>query len=248
MNKYIYIIFISCTFLSCKKASERRCLKSSGPDSAVLTEINEEFDTLYLYDAIDYELVQDTVNELEIMGGENLIPYVLNEITNGTLTIRNDNKCNFLRSFKRKIKIRIHFKELNYIYFEGSASLISKNTIESNSFRLRIRDNAGSANLTIAAGYLETTISNGNGDFTLKGTAQNAFLHCNANSFCDTRNFQVSNDLIVRSNTQGDMYINADQVNLKATILQAGNIKYIGTPITKDVNISGEGQLIDLGN
>lgn len=235
-----------CFLTSCKKASDRRCLKSAGEESSMIIDLNENFDTLYLYDAIIYELIQDTVNRLTIIGGENLIPHITNEITNGKLTIRNDNTCNFLRSFKKKVKISIHFKGLNYLHFEGSEPMVTLDTIQSNSLRVRIRDGAGSVSLNLSVGYLETTISHGYGDFTLAGTAQNAFLHCNTNSFCDARELKTNEDLIVRSNTQGDMLINASEVNLKASILKAGNIKYIGTPLTKDVNISGEGQLIDL--
>lgn len=248
MRLFLYIVLLGCFFISCKKASERSCLKATGGGTTQLIEIQEDFDTLYLYDAIEYILIQDTVNQLQLTGGENLLPHISNKVTNHKLSIRNDNNCNFIRSFKKKIKVKIHFKKLNYIHFEGSEPLKTLDTITSNSLRVKIRDGAGSVTLKVAVGYLETTISHGFGDFTLAGTAQNTFLYCNSNSFCDALKLHTSEDLIVRSNTQGDMLINAAQANLKATILRGGNIKFIGTPLTKEVNISGEGDLIDLEN
>ena len=234
--------------MSCKKASERRCLKSAGEKTTLQIDLSDNYDTIYLYDAIEYELIQDTINQLILTGGKNLLPHITNEVTSNTLTIRNDNICNFLRSYKKKVRVSIHFKELSYLHFEGSEPLESMGYIQSNSLRVRIRDGAGSVTLNISVGYLETTVTHGYGDFTLTGSAQNAFLHCNTNSFCDARKLSTAEDLIVRSNTQGDMLINASEVNLKATILKAGNIKYIGTPLTKNVNISGEGKLLELGD
>lgn len=246
MKSYLYIILIVCIFVSCKKATDRQCLKSTGDEETMLILLNEDFDTLDLYDGIVYNLVQDTINELEISGGKNLIPFVSSNISNNKLIIRNENNCNFLRSLNKKIRVNIHYKDLSYINFKGSESLESSNVINTNSLRIRIRDNAGSVNLNVSVGYLETSIVTGYGDYNLSGSAQTAYLNCNSNGFCDARALTTSQNLIVRSNTQGNMYINAGQVNLEATILQAGNIKYTGTPITKDVNISGEGQLIDL--
>lgn len=246
MRKFIYILVVLSFFISCKKASERRCIKATGGETTVQVNLNEDFDTLYLYDAIVYELIQDTVNQIKITGGENLVEHIGTDISNNRLTIRNNNSCNFIRSFKKKIHISIHFKTLNYLHFEGSEPLEAKAPIQSNSLRIRIRDGAGSVSLNLSVGYLETTVSHGHGDFSLTGTAQSAFLSCNTNSFCDARALQTSNSLVVYSNTQGDMLINADQVNLKATLLEAGNIKYIGSPITKDVNRTGEGQLIHI--
>lgn len=248
MVRIVLVITILLLFsLSCKKAEDRSCFKSIGEKSSLDTSM-QAYDTLKLYDDINYVIVPDTAFKVEVEGGENLIKHIKMVNENNTLSITNENKCNFLRKLNEKVTVFIHGSHINYIYYEGSESLTSIDTLFSNELRLFIRDGVGDVDLTIENGYTSAVISHGWGNFTLRGKTLSAFLNCSTNSTCDTRELKINNELKVSSNTQGDMYVNADVEFFHCIIHQKGNIFYEGTPTQTSFEYYHEGDIIDLNN
>ncbi len=247
MKKYL-IIFSVLFLFSCKKAENRACLKGAGEESERIVSTDKKIDSLYLFDNLYYTLVQGNETKVELSGGENLLLHIDVEFSNGKLTILDKNKCNFLRSYKNKIRAKIYVDSIRYIQYEGGKELKSLDTLRSNELRLMIRDGAGSTDLTLLNGYTSATVTNGFGDFILRGKVNSAHLHCSTNSFCDTRSLKVLNNLIVKSNTVGKMLVNASGTKLSAIIYQKGNIEYIGIPSTISLETYGEGKLVDLNN
>jgi len=241
--KYYGLILISIFIFSCKKAEERACLKSTGEETTIEYSIGASFDTLYLFDNIEYTIVQSETSKIILTGGQNLIHHVGWNVQQQRLTVQNDNNCNFLRSFKQKINVEIHAPEIRYIYFEGSERLNNRDTLRSSELRIVIRDGAGPVDFNVDAGYLAATITNGFGDFTLSGKANIAFASCRGNSFCDTRNLTVSNKIIVSSNTVGDILVNTENANLKVDIFSRGSVLYTGEPVSIEKHIIGTGEL-----
>lgn len=247
MKRY-YFILIAILFFSCKKAEDRTCFKGTGDESERIIYTQEDVDTLFLYDDIYYTLEQSNETKVVLTGGENLLSHIDVEIQNGKLTMTNNNKCRFLRSYKNKIYATVFVDSVKYIHYEGVKEMKSKDTLFSNELRVYIRDGAGSTDLTLVNGYTSVTVTHGFGDFTLRGKSLYANLYCNTNSYCDTRSFQVANDLIVKSNTVGKMLINANNSKLFATIMESGNIEYVGIPFSTTLERNGKGKLIDLNN
>lgn len=247
MKKYV-IVFSLLVFFSCKKTEDRTCFKFAGDESELIVNTDMEIDSLLLYDNLYYTLIQANETKVVLTGGENLLSHIDLDFKNGSLTINDKNKCKFLRSYKNKIFAKIYVDSISFIHYEGGKELKSLDTLYSNELRLLIRDGAGSTDLTLLNGYTSVVVSHGFGDFILRGETEIGFLNCNTNSFCDTRNFKVNNELIVKSNTVAKMLINTNQCKLFASILQRGNIEYIGVPTSISLNSSGVGQLLDLNN
>lgn len=246
--RFLIIALIGLSFFSCKKAENRKCFKGSGEDAEQVIVTDKNIDTLYLYDDIYYTLEQGEETKVVLTGGENLLSHIQVEFNNGRLTVENQNKCKFLRSYKEQIRAKIYVDSITYIHYEGSKELMSKDTLRSNELRIIITDGAGSTDLTLVNGYTSATVTHGFGDFTLRGKTISAYLHCNTNSFCDTRSFDIQNFLIVYSNTVGNMKVNASTNHFAATINQSGNIEYTGTPLVETLIFKGSGKVISLNN
>jgi hypothetical protein len=230
--------------VGCKKAEDRACWKSTGDESSLVLPINTFVDTLILGENFNYRLIPDTVEYIEVAGGENVIPFVQALESNGKIVISNENKCNFLRSFKKKIQVNIHLKQLRFLRYTGGGEVVSSDTIHTSELRLFIVDGGGPVNLMVQTGYLEAVIAHGYGDFTFSGTSLATFLNCQSNGFCDTRNLSTTGNLRVRSSSSADMRVNAAQTNFIVEIYGRGNIRYTGTPNSLVTTITGEGQLI----
>lgn len=244
--KYYIFILISISIFSCKKAEDRACLKSTGETRTMEYIISEAFDTLYLFDNMEYTLIQSDTSKIVLTGGENLIPHIGWDVNQQRLTVQNNNTCNFLRSFKKKMNVEIHAPEIRYIHFEGSERLKNRDTIRSSELRIVIRDGAGPVEFNVDAGYLAATITSGFGNFTLSGKANIAFVSCFGNSFCDTRNLKVFNKIIASSNTVGDIHVNTENANLKVDIFSRGSVYYTGAPTSIEKQIIGTGELKQL--
>jgi hypothetical protein len=245
VSRVIFISLLGALIISCKKSKDRSCIKFVGDNGTVDTLLTS-FDTIRLYDDLKYILIQDSIFKVKVEGGENVIGHVKVENENNTLTLKNENKCNFLRSYKEKMTVYIHCLDVNYIYFEGSEQLRSQDTLVSSELRVLIRDGAGNVDLTVRNGYMSAVVTHGWGNFILRGITLDAYLNCSTNSYCDTRDLEVENTLNVNSNTQGDMFVNANVDHFDCLINQKGDIYYEGNPLTTTFEYNGEGEVIYL--
>lgn len=225
---------------ACQKSEERSCFKTTGEESELVVSIDEMSDSILLFDNLIYTIVPSEERKIVLQGGRNLLPHIGLEVNEGKWTIQNNNKCNFIRSFKHKISATIYLPKLSYIYYEGSASLTINDTLHADNLEVRIRDGAGSVNLMLQANRVDCVVTYGFADFSLAGKVNLANLTCQTNSTCDTRNLEVNDRLTVSSLTQGNMLVNADQAKLTARIFRDGNIFYTGVP--SELNVQKEGQ------
>ena len=242
-----HVICIICGILllfSCAKPEDRACVKSAGQD-AVLEVLTPQIDQLFLHEHLEYVLVQDTIEKVVLTGGKNLLNFVLIDVSEGLLDISNTNKCNFLRSYKKKVKVEIHFIELINIHFEGTESLTNKDTLQFNWMTFLIRDGAGPVTLNFNANAIYATVSHGWGDFTFNGTVNYANLNVRSNGFCNTYGLKIIDSLTVISNTQGYVKVNANNVKFKSETDLDGDIYYKGIPSLITINRYGKGDLID---
>jgi hypothetical protein len=239
----IWSFFVLILF-SCKKSEDRACWKSTGEETSIEIKL-DAFSKVFLHEHIEYVLVQDSVEKIVITGGKNLVNFIKVDFVDGFLDVKNENKCFFLRSYKKNIRAEIHFKQINEIIFEGTEPLTNQGLIEFNWLNILIRDGAGSVKLNFNSESIFATISHGWGDFTFTGHTKRANFNLRSNGFCDTYGLTVADSLTVVSNTQGITKINANGVKLKAQIDTGGDIYYKGTPFSVKLNQYGEGQLID---
>lgn len=245
MKILCFTLFISSLILfSCKKAEDRYCWKSAGNETTLELPVSS-FNKLMLHEHLEYVLVQDTIEKLVISGGENLVKFVKADVQDGLLDLSNENKCSFLRSYKKKIKVEIHFKELINIHFEGTEPMSNVGTLEFNWLTFLIRDGSGQVRLNFNAESLHATITHGYGDFVFSGTAKQANLNIKSNGFCDTYGLSIIDSITVISNTQGSINVNVNNAKFKAQIDAGGDIYYKGSPTSLKLNKYGDGELID---
>ncbi|MCE3294934.1 MAG: hypothetical protein K0R65_648 [Crocinitomicaceae bacterium] len=244
MKKLLLIISLLIFALTaCKKPGERSCFKSSGEKTSIRIDL-PDFNKLQLNKHLKYILVQDDSCYLRISGGKNLLGFVRWEEKDGKITITNHNKCHFLRDLKAVCTVEIHFKDLADIAYEGSETLINRDTLQLSMFNLLILNCAGSVDLTLNADYISADVTESYGDYTLRGHASDAVLSARTNGYCNTEDLSISNTLYVASKSSGDMHINAANCYLQGYIGGNGNIYYKGLPLTTEIEYFSSGKLI----
>lgn len=226
---------------SCKKGPFCNCFTPAGSPS-------EETRTLPYFEQID---VKDNINvvlttgpqeQVQIQGGKNLIKYITTNVSNGVLTLKNINKCNWMRSYKKSvITVYLTMPNITYITNEGVGTVSSNDTLYTDSLQLTTKS-AGDINLLVHALYIEGHLF-GPGDLTLAGTTGS--FSCNFFSgtgfaYCDKL---TSGYTFFSSSTTGDCYVTSSGI-LDIVIYRNGNVYYSGAPQAIHCKTYSKGQLI----
>lgn len=239
------LLLIMPIFFSCKKAEDRTCFKSTGDEISIVKSLGS-FDKMELNELIEYVLVQDVENKIILTGGKNLLNKIEVNVSDNLLTVKNTNKCNFLRSYKKKVTAEIHFVNLVDLNYLGTENLTNLDTLQLQNFNLSmIHGSSASVFLTLNAVSVRAIVSGGYGDFTFKGNTNYANFIVNSNGYCDTYDLNILDSLTAVSNTMGIMKINSNMVGLRAEIKSGGDIWYKGIPVINSYNRYGKGELVD---
>src|SRR5688572_6814 len=111
-------VFATVFLAGCAKENAFDCLKSTGK---IVTETRQlaAFNTIHVKDNLDVTLIPDSVYYAEVTCGDNLQANVNTEIRNGELWIENINKCNWVRSYKKPMEVKVHLPKLHSIFHDG---------------------------------------------------------------------------------------------------------------------------------
>jgi len=242
--KYSWLIFTLFGLMACKKAEDRRCVKSAGETTTISVSV-DSFEKIFVGPNLNLVLVQDSLNEMRITGGENLVKFISSDVADGLLRIENENRCNFLRSYKHELTVEVHFTTLSEINFEGTKPLRCASPISGNNLSVFIRDGAGLVDLDVDYNNVNMTVTNGWGNFDISGLANSLNLNIRNNGFGTTYGLSVANQVNVISNTAGLLKVNTEGADCQVQIQSVGDVWYIGSPDSMDFTNLGEGQLVD---
>lgn len=219
---------------SCGKDS--RCGKSTGKIQTVVRDLTA-FDKLNIYDKIQLELKPSTVNRATITCGENLMNYIITENSGNELTIRDDNNCNFLRSYKKEIKIVLEYTNLSKIYSVAAGTVSSKDTIKQSYFEVVGEGCSGDFNLLLKTDSCRFILHTGNTNLYLKGQSTISYFYSGGTTIIDAGNLQ-SVQCFSNNSGSGDFTLNAISY-LYAQIEDQGSVYYYGNPL---VDKAGKGK------
>jgi hypothetical protein len=241
--KIINVIFFLIGLIfssSCKKENMCDCLKSTGD---IITEVRSvsDFTTIEVYKNVNVILTQDVVNSLSVEAGEHLMSNIKTEVNSGVLTISNDNVCNWVRSYEKKINVSVHVKNLGVIRHYGSETISSANEITTDGIDLNLWS-SGIIDMKLNTAQSFTHQHVGAGDIKLSGYSRYSYTYNASGGFQYLQNMN-SDTCIVDQRGPGDVKVNVNR-KLSVSISGVGNVFYSGNPLQVESNISGSGKLI----
>ncbi len=246
LSRLFFFFLVPIFFISCKKEEDRSCFKTTGSIIDKIIPLGS-FTQLDLGPYFQYELIQDTINFIEINAGENLINFISSDIEGEKLTLKNNNKCRFLRYKKEKVTAKIHFTTLNSIFYHGSETLISKDTLDFSETTLTLKANetSGSINLKLKAKTIYLNNSNGTPDIELSGSCDFFTIDISANGTFSAKNLFVKDSIYLLYASSLYSELQSSNCKLKAELSGVGNIGYFGIPSGILTNYYNSGRLID---
>jgi hypothetical protein len=238
----IVLLLILTTLTNCGKDSLFDCFKSA---AKTVTEERTAvpFNYIILKNNLNLYITQDSRHSIRVEAGKNLQNGIKTDIINNTLTISNENRCNWIRSYDKPLNVYVSVVILDSIQYRSSGDIQTLNTIINDSIKLDVCEGGGSIYLHLNTIKSRLSVHNCTVDLTVAGVSTVNFISSNGYGpvYCldlDTKYTYMNN------NSTNDCYVRASIV-LDAKIENAGNIYYAGNP-TITAQITGSGKLIKL--
>lgn len=188
-----------------------------------------DFDEISIQDNIDVILTQGTTQSYRI------------EPEDVTLDITNSaNKLSIKRGANKKsATVFINFIKLKSIGVIGSANVESRNEIQTESIDLNLTG-SGDIRVKLKASNVGASVA-GSGDIYVEGTTTN--LNGSVAGSGDLMAAKLlAENVKIEVAGSGDAAVNASK-SLDANVAGSGDIKYVGNPATRNVNIVGSGSI-----
>ena len=243
-EKWIYCFLLFSIFLvSCNKENAWDCVKSAG-EITTETRYLTDFNKIVIYDKIDVFLIADSISFVEVKSGKNIIPKLTTEIINNELTIKNENRCNWVRSFNIPFEVYVHYTNINQIDARGAGKIISRNTITTDTLLINAWESVSTFDIDIETDYFKTALHTGNSDMNVSGKTNKAFFYVNPNGYLNA--LALASDYVsITSNSPADCYLHAE-VNFIAVLNYVGNVFYTGSPSNLYIEENHSGKCIAL--
>jgi hypothetical protein len=166
---------------------------------------------------------------VEVIAGKNIIRNVSTEVKDGILLIENLNTCNFVRGYKREIKVNVTVPYIRKVTNSGVATIRFANDFSQDTLVVRTQN---SGDTHINGMFNEVRISShGNGDTYLSGTCNRFFVYTFGTNYVKADNFIVSDYMFIETVSIGSCYVNCTNLQrLEYNIHSKGNIYYTGSP------------------
>ncbi len=242
---FLLVILILLTY-SCKKNSIGDCFLSTGK---VIEESRnvDFFNKIILKDNVNLHLTQGEKNKLVVKAGENLIKKIITRINKDScLEITNENRCNWMRSYKNPIDIYLTFTTLSDIEYHSVGNIDNTDTLRLDSLKINVREGAGIIKLCVDTHEFFTHIHRGTATIESFGKTGVSFVYSAGFGLVDNRNLDAG-IVYMRTKSSNDVYVRVSYL-LTANIGNIGNVYYFGNPSNIEKSGNGNGQIIKLGN
>ncbi|MCG3164503.1 MAG: hypothetical protein POELPBGB_00257 [Bacteroidia bacterium] len=241
--KFLILLIASAPFISsCKKENMGDCFKSTG-DIAVEYRTVAAFDTIQSHDNISVYLTTDTFFEIKVEAGENLIPLIKTEVKNNKLIIKNDNTCNWVRSFTTPVNVHVTMPSPGGLINEATSAITSVNAIKDRTLLIKMTS-SGDVDLKLDIPHLLGNLSACEGNLNLSGNCELFEVFFIGSSIIEASNLSVKKAYIQTSGT-GDFHLNVSQ-EIGAKIDWVGNVYYTGNAVEAYANYTSSGRIIKI--
>ena len=233
-------LVLSLLLFSCNNEDALDCVKTSG--DAIENEISvPRFSAIHIYDNMNLVVKQGVEQKVVLKTGENLVSKINLEVTDQALTLRNENTCNWVRSFTNP-EVHITTDSLTEIVLYGFGTIRSEGILSFPNIRLESFEGPGDFYMDLDCQII-TTISNDLCNMYLNGKAQTL----NVRIFANDGRFEGENLIAQNINVTHDgsnVMIVHPVKKLSGRLNSTGDIVYINSPKTLDIEVNGSGKLL----
>ena len=225
-------------FSTCKKENLCDCFKGTGKQTSESRSL-APFTEVFIQDKIEVHLIEGNEYAVRIEAGEHLVKLIKTTVENNKLTIKNNNKCDFTRSYKRKIVVYVTLPKLRKLTNDGVSTVYMDSRFKCDTLNYSA-SNAGDLHLNLDATIVYGGM-HGVGDVYMEGIVYESCVYATGQGHFHGYNVAAQR-VILTLKTSGKMEVNANAL-LKIDTYQksTGDVYYKGSPnIIANTNASVE--------
>jgi hypothetical protein len=202
-----------------------------------------DFSEIELNDKVNLILTYDSVEQVMVEAGINLIEDISLIVRDNKLIIKDNNKLKWSRDLDYVINVYISSSHLNRLTYYGAGNVKSTNTWRTKNFTIDSWTGIGTIDLSLESEYTELIIRMANADFKLKGKSRFTSIYCADYGTVDLKDFESEEmSMDYRSIRNSTIYVTKI---LTAKILYKGDVFYRGVPVINST-FGSTGKLIIL--
>lgn len=240
----ILLSFSAVLIQSCSDEDGFDCFTSTG-EVKLESRPTAPFHFIELHDNINLILTQDSVACcVEVEAGENLLAGITSEVERGRLVLRNENKCDWVRSFEVPVNVYITFSRLDTIVFRAAGNLSFTNAWRNDSIQFDVWEGAGTIDLKLDVFKSRVYIHYGVTEVIISGWSQVNYISSKGYGPVDALGLQT-NYTFMSTQSPNDCFVYVTG-ELGATLSNIGNIYYKGHPGVVTEERQSSGRLIPL--
>jgi hypothetical protein len=243
LRKNIFLLLIASLLVTCKKENLCDCFKGTGKQTSEERSL-AAFNQVYVQDEIDVHLTEGSEYKIKVEAGKQVIKLVKTIVKDGVLTISDDNKCDFTRSYKRKVIVYLTLPKLRKIENNGLGDVYMDSQFTCDTLNYYM-SNSGNLHLNLNADIVYGGM-HGNGDVYMKGLVNESSVFAGGQGYFYGFD-AVAQKMILTLNTSGRMEVNVNSF-MKIDMFErsTGDIYYKGYPSSIwKATFAGKGKLID---
>ncbi|MBK6833382.1 MAG: DUF2807 domain-containing protein [Bacteroidetes bacterium] len=243
LRKNIFLLLIASLLVTCKKENLCDCFKGTGKQTSEERSL-AAFNQVYVQDEIDVHLTEGSEYKIKVEAGKQVIKLVKTIVKDGVLTISDDNKCDFTRSYKRKVIVYLTLPKLRKIENNGLGDVYMDSQFTCDTLNYYM-SNSGNLHLNLNADIVYGGM-HGNGDVYMKGLVNESSVFAGGQGYFYGFD-AVAQKMILTLNTSGRMEVNVNSF-MKIDMFErsTGDIHYKGNPSSIwKATFAGKGKLID---
>ncbi len=239
-------LLLSCCLImaSCGKNQLFDFAKRPGNTVTINRPVTNNFTKIFLNDDVDLVITTQGEYDIKLVGGENLLPGIVTDIKDSTLTISNTNTFNWMRSYDNKITAYVTLPHLLELEYKATSTVTNKDTIREDSLVVTATGGSGYIDLVINTGTSKLAITDGSADMKISGKTGVNFIYSDAYGPFRCIDLQ-SQYLFMHNASPNDCYVNV-QHHFEYLISSLGNIYYKGYPLEISGSSTSSGKLISL--
>ncbi|MBK8500629.1 MAG: DUF2807 domain-containing protein [Flavobacteriales bacterium] len=243
------LIPLSILLFGCQPEQWNDCMTSTGSMSTQERNVGD-FNTIDVGDRVDLVLDQRSSGSVSVEAGANLLGQITTEVSDGTLKVRNEMRCNWVRSFKPRIVVHVPIDQVAKLVLRGTGNVSCTDSLIRDRFELEQWGAQGSASLLLGVTSCSIALHTGAGDVVLRGRCHSTadlfsgiqgpidasgmiarFVNVNNNGIADMRCW-VTEQLHVQINDVGDVYYRGRSSRVCGTISPgSGSLMHATDPI-----------------
>ncbi len=239
---YIALLIFLCLLCGCQREQMDHCVMSTGNIHTELRSM-DGYHSIDLDDRIDLVMEHGSATTIAVEAGENLIDQVITEVRDSVLYIRNDNRCNWVRSFKPRITVSVPVEVVRKLTLRGTGDVTARDTIVRHEFGLEQWGAMGTVDLLLDVNVVKIGLHTGAGNVVIKGMAGHLAEYYSGMLGIIDASQLMARYVSINSSGVGDMRCWATD-GMDVQILDAGDVYYRGDPLEFYSLITGTGRLI----